>query len=241
MKRKILAVMLVVLTLLSVASMPVSAADTMRASRSLIDVLKDMEGFSKYPYADNGQWTVGYGTRCPDDKLSQYKSKGITVKAAEALLEEQLSGFEADVNAFAETYGLTLKQHQFDALVSFTFNCGSAWMRELTGFFNSAVRGGDLGNDLIYGLCLYSTAGGKYVLIDRRMCDANLYINGVYKSYKDEDPYPSSYRWVFLDGGAGKVRYKICGFDADLAEPIDVPFPRSPPAWMMRATPLPIP
>ena len=87
MKRRFLAVMLVVLMLLSAASVPVSAADAMGVSQPLIDILKDMEGFSKYPYADNGQWTVGYGTRCPDDKLSRYKSKGITEKEAEKLLQ----------------------------------------------------------------------------------------------------------------------------------------------------------
>lgn len=227
MKRRFLAVLLALLMLLPASSMMVSAA-TMCVSQSLINVLKKTEGFSKYPYADNGQWTVGYGTRCPDDKLTDYKTNGITEEEALALLEEQLSEFEEDVNEFAATHALTLKQHQFDALVSFSFNCGSAWMSELTGFFNAAVRDGNLGNDLIYGMCLYSTAGGKYTLTDRRMCEANMYINGIYKSPDDTNPYPDSYRWVFLDAGAGKVRYPICGFDADLAESVNVSFSHIP-------------
>lgn len=228
MRRRILAVLLAVLMLLPASSVTVNAAATMRPSQSLINVLKKMEGFSKYPYADNGQWTVGYGTRCPDDKLTDYKTNGITEKEALALLDEQLSGFAEDVNAFAATHALTLKQHQFDALVSFSYNCGSAWMNELTGFFNAAVRDGNTGNALIYGMCLYSTAGGQYSLISRRMCEANMYINGVYKAPDDTNPYPSSYRWVFLEDEAGKVRYKICGFDAALAEPIQVSFSSIP-------------
>lgn len=58
-----------------------------------------------------------------------------------------------------------------------------------------------------------------------------MYINGVYKAYNDGNGtgnYPDSYRWVFLDGGAGTVSYKICGFDAELAAPISVAFKSIP-------------
>ena len=37
-----------------------------------VAVLKKMEGFSKYPVYDYGQYSVGYGTRCPADKLDYY-------------------------------------------------------------------------------------------------------------------------------------------------------------------------
>ena len=233
MKRRFLAVLLAAVTLLALLpSRPMAvsaAAATMQPSQAFIDVLKKMEGFSPIPYDDYSQHSIGYGCYCPPDMVDYYTQNPITQEQGEAMLREQLQKYVGYVNNFAATHGLTLQQHQFDALVSFTYNCGNAWMSELTGFFNAAVRDGDMGNALIYGMMLYSTAGGEYILIKRRMCEANMYINGVYKAYNDgANPYPDSYRWVFLDAGVGKVRYKICGFDAALAEPINVSFSHIP-------------
>ena len=47
------------------------AASEMKASDALVEVLKKEEGFSEKPYWDYGQYTVGYGTRCPDDMLEE--------------------------------------------------------------------------------------------------------------------------------------------------------------------------
>ena len=46
-------------------------------SDDAIEILKLEEGFSTYPYWDYAQWTVGYGTRCPDDKLEEYRKNGL--------------------------------------------------------------------------------------------------------------------------------------------------------------------
>lgn len=234
MKRRFLAVLLAVVMLITstpVGPLKVSAA-AMSVSQDFLNVLKKMEGFSPIPYKDYSQYSIGYGSFCAnlDDKatVDYYTQNPITEAQAEQMLLEQLGSYVDSVNSFAATHALTLKQHQFDALVSFTYNCGAAWTTELTGFFNAAVRDGDLGNALIYGMCLYSTAGGQYILVGRRMAEANMYINGVYRAYNETDPYPSSFRHVFLEGGAGKVRYKICGFNGDLAEPINVSFSQIP-------------
>ena len=47
----------------------VPAEEVLRASDDAIAILKLEEGFSTYPYWDYSQWTVGYGTECPADKL----------------------------------------------------------------------------------------------------------------------------------------------------------------------------
>lgn len=232
MKRRFLAVLLAAVTLLMLLParpMTVSAATVLQPSQPLIDVLKKMEGFSSIPYDDNSQHSIGYGCYCPPDMVDYYMQNPITPEQGEVMLQEELQRYVGYVNNFAATHDLTLQQHQFDALVSFTYNCGDGWMYELTGFLNAAVRDGDMGNTLIYGLCLFSRAGGEYILTGRRMSEANMYINGVYKAYNDgANPYPDSYRWVFLDGGAGKVYYAICGFDASLEEPINVSFSSIP-------------
>ena len=209
----------------------VDAAETqtMKSSEQMIEVLKKMEGFSAYPYWDYGQYSIGYGTKCPNDKVSLYSQTGITEAQAQKMLEEELEAFEKNVSDFARTYGLKLTKNQFDALVSFTYNCGPAWMSDKTGYFNNAVRSGDMGSDLIYGMCLYSKAGNDYILTERRMCEANMYINGVYKASNDEgETYPANYKWVFLDGNGGEVRYAIYGYDAAKKPTVSVQFSKIP-------------
>lgn len=203
--------------------MPIDArAEAMSSSDDLIGVLKKMEGFSKYPYYDVSQWTVGYGTRCPDDKLEEYKNYGITVEEAEDLLADMLTGFESDVNNFANKYDLTFTQNQFDALVCYTYNCGGGWTTKESSTIHQAVRDGKTGSEFVYSICLYSLAGNDFVLMNRRMSEAYMYLEGVYEAYNDnsDGTYPDTYRYVYLDGNGGRSVNTIHGFDA--ADPIPV-------------------
>ena len=205
------------------------AASNMQVSSAMVNVLKTMEGFNAKPYWDYAQWTVGYGTKCPEDKRTYYETYGITEAEALVLLQQELDSFEASVNSFADTYGLKLKQNQFDALVSFSYNCGTGWMSETTGYFNTAVRSGDMGSALIYGMCLFSSAGEDYILSDRRLCEAYMYIDGGYKASNDTTTaLPERYRYVYLEGNGGKVRYTTCGYDANAGTPINVSFSSIP-------------
>lgn len=211
-----------VLAMVPGAGTVVGATETsgaMTVSDEFVEVLKTMEGFYAYAQWDYKQYTVGYGTRCPDDKLEYYRNNPITEEEAVELLHQELAGFENTVNSFASKYGLTFTQNEFDALVSFSYNCGGNWTNDTAGYLNTAVRTGNRGNGLIYGLCLWSSAGGDYNLIQRRLCEANMYINSVYKAYNDADPQiPDTYKYVFLDGNGGWMRYVINGYDA--AEPV---------------------
>lgn len=218
----ILAVIMIVSLLGTVPALAEEIPD-MKISDKFLEVLKQMEGFYPYPQWDYAQWTVGYGTRCPDDKLN-YWTKGdpntpdddnpITEEEALALLDAEMSNYEIPVNKFIKKYGLKLEQHQYDALISFSYNCGTGWTLEETGYLNTAVRQGDMSNALIYGLCLWSTAGGNYILIPRRLSEANMYINGEYKSYTEGNSYPASFKYVFLDGNGGTAKYTIHGYNA---------------------------
>ena len=217
------------LSMMAAFPVTVRAASSMKASGQLISVLKAMEGFSAKPYWDYSQWTVGYGTKCPDDKLEQYKTYGIPEADAEALLSQALVWFETAVNGYIDQYGLSLKQHQFDALVSLSYNCGEGWMNDTNGYLNIAVREGGSAAEILYGFCLWSTAGGDYILKNRRLCEANMYINGVYKAYNaDTAGNPRNLRCVYLDGNGGEVLYKIYGFDANAETPVRVAFSSIP-------------
>ncbi len=199
----------------------------MRVSAAFVEILKVMEAgvsptFPMYPYWDYAQYSIGYGTRCPDDKLEYYKKYGITQQEAEALLYAELPEYEAAVKRFAQEHGLSFMQQQFDALVSFTYNCGSAWTYDTEGYFNTAVREGKTGSAFLYGICLWSTAGGDYILTKRRMSEANMYLNGVYEACNDssDGTYPDTFKYIYLDGNGGTSHYTIHGYDA--SDPVDI-------------------
>lgn len=221
MKRRwlcaLLAAVLIVSTL-SGLSLRTGAVETMTTSQQMIDVIKQMEGFARRVYWDNSQWSVGYGTRCPNDMLDDYDpetGRDITVEEAEALLRDMMLDFEDDVNAMIRRFDLSLTQYEFDALVSFTYNCGGAWAGNSESTLNMAVRSGATGTDLIYAMCLYSLVNTDYALVQRRLTEAYTFLEGVYRAYNDDggNSYPSTYRYVFLDGNGAEIRYDVHGYN----------------------------
>ena len=217
MKRRVLSLMLI---LVMVACMlPISALAVTKHSTSdaCIEVIKSFEGFAKYPYEDNGQYSVGYGTRCPEEDLERYTNEGITEEEATALLQEFISSFENYVNNFASKYSLELTQHQFDALLSFTYNVGNGWMSDTGAVFTQAVINQATGNEFLFAMTMWCMSGGKISShhIDRRQCEANMYLNGVYSNTP-----PASYSHVLFDHQEsfydGEVRtIRIQGYDSN--------------------------
>jgi lysozyme len=65
-----------------------------------------------------GVWTIGWGHTGPDVKPGLV----ITQSRADELLAQDLASFERDVASLVKIF---ITQHQFDALVSFAYNCGS--------------------------------------------------------------------------------------------------------------------
>jgi lysozyme len=88
-------------------------------SQDGIDLIKHFEQLSLNAYlCPAGVPTIGWGHTGKDVKLGSR----VTVKEAEELLRLDIADFEEDVNNLVK---VPLTQNQFDALVSFAFNCGS--------------------------------------------------------------------------------------------------------------------
>ena len=223
--KRALPLLLCLVTLVTLFPMqPVQAADDdMKTSAEYIKLLKGWEGFRATPYWDVSHYSIGYGTTCPDDKVDYYTKNPMSEATAEQWLQSSLVGFENSVNSYAKKYGLKLTQNQFDALVSFTYNCGASWTGSLNGYFNTAVRYGDKGRMFLYGIGLYGNAGGDYILMRRRMREANIYLNGQYTN-----EYPDNYRWVFVNGGGAKPCYPVYAFDANKPEAVQLRFDSIP-------------
>ena len=198
MKKRIISLLLtavMVLSLVCVAAPSVSAASAMKTSEDAVAFIKSFETFSPELYPDNGKLAIGYGTIIPAADADKYQD-GITEAEADKLMREYLVDFEKSVNAFIDKHKLTLKQHQFDALVSFTYNFGGNWMNNLTHTFTQAVINGATGNEFLFAITRWCKASGVVLkgLIERRLSEANMYLNGVYSK-----SVPVNYRYVILN------------------------------------------
>lgn len=78
--------------------------------------------------------TIGYGHTGTDVYIGQI----ITEAEAEALLRSDLNKFEKDVNRLIE---VLLTQHEFDAILSFTFNTGTSALTDST--FRRRINSGE--------------------------------------------------------------------------------------------------
>ena len=181
-------------------------------------ILKAEEGFSPYPYWDYSQWTVGYGTRCPDELLDQYKENGIKEEEAELLLRLHMMETETSIeSSYINKYGLTLNQGQYDALVLFSYNCGTGWVYDTTDTLHNAVKNNATGNDIIRAFGLWCNAGGSFldVLMRRRLCESNMYLNGLYSTKA-----PENYCYVRFDANGGSTYPRVQAYDSKLTAKI---------------------
>lgn len=97
----------------------------MKTSQKGIDLIKQFEGCRLAAYkCPAGKWTIGYGH-------TQGVKAGdkITRSQAEEYLKGDLATFEKGVEKAVK---VKLNQYQFDALISFTYNCGLGALKSST-------------------------------------------------------------------------------------------------------------
>ncbi|MBO7184569.1 MAG: SH3 domain-containing protein [Oscillospiraceae bacterium] len=195
-----------------------AAVRQLSASEECIAFIKQIEGFSAVPYWDYNQWSVGFGTACPEEDLQRYQQQGITPEEADQLMQTHVQYFAKEVNRFMTRHNLQLTQQQFDALFSMCYNMGAAWLYDTGSRLVQAILKGTSGNELIYLMSLRNTAGGKFQLglFHRRLMEADMYLNGRYNT-----KLPSDYGTVHFDSGKGKSDASIQGYDMNLpAQPL---------------------
>ncbi len=100
----------------------------MELSTNGLKLIKSFEGvrLTAYKAVPTEQyWTIGYGHYGADVR----KEQTITQAQADAYLKADVERFEKAVN---NNVKVALNQNQFDALVSFTYNCGEAALKRST-------------------------------------------------------------------------------------------------------------
>ena len=146
----------------------------MKVSQKAIILIKHHEGVRNKPYkCPAGLFTVGVGHLIGDGKtLPPEWNRTFTQEEIDGLLKRDLSRFELGVSKMLPN--VQLKQCEFDALVSFSFNLG------LGTFQRSTIRQALLRGDkttAMESLVKYCKAGGKILkgLQNRRLDERRLF------------------------------------------------------------------
>lgn len=146
----------------------------MRLGSKGLELIKSFEGFYSKPYLDPiGIPTIGYGaTYYPNKKKVTMKDKPLTEKEASDLLKEMMVTYENDVKRLVKR---ELNQNQFDALVSFTYNLGSANLGKST--LLKKINANPCDKTIKDEFLKWNKAGGKVLngLTRRRNAEAELY------------------------------------------------------------------
>ncbi len=205
------------LCLVPFGSVHAAETDGFEVSQECVEIIKQFEGFSAKPYWDYSQYTVGYGTRpLTNADLERYKKEGISREEAHTLLIQALEKYAKNLNDFIGKHDLKLTQGQFDALLSLSFNCGSGWMTRDSNF-RDAVLEGRIGNDFLFAIGQWCTAGGEVHkgLIRRRLIEANMYLNGIY-----ENAMPENYCYVLYNANGGTSNIRVQAYDSNITASI---------------------
>jgi GH24 family phage-related lysozyme (muramidase) len=139
----------------------------MRASYKGKKLIQEFESFSNVAYKpvkSEQYYTIGWGHYGPDVKPDMV----ITREKADEIFAKDLVYFENCVNSKK----LELNQEQFDALVSFTYNCG-------LGCLNTLIRNRNI-NEIGGALVLYNKDASGQVspgLVRRRKMEQELYFS----------------------------------------------------------------
>lgn len=165
----------------------------MKTSQKGIDLIKQFEGCRLNAYKavpTEKCYTIGYGHYGSDVAPNMT----ITQAQADAYLAQDLERNEKSVN----TTGLKLNQNQFDALVSFTYNCGAGNLKKL-------VTGRDL-DQIADAILFYNKAGGQVLagLIRRRQAEHDLFVSS---GKKAGNPYPEPKKIIRLKSSGNDVKW----------------------------------
>lgn len=207
MRQRILAVLLAVGTALMLCPTAFAANPT-TCTNSLVKFVEEFESFRAEKYLDQGKYYIGYGMLWDEKKNP---SGVITQQEAEKDLTDYLTKTAvSEVRSFLNTYGVTVNQHQFDALCSLTYNVGApAW------------QNGDIGTYLKNGIGNYNTmrivnAFGRLChrasdkapmvgLVRRRLLEAEMFVNGTYTIPAGR--VSPNYKWLLMYPNGGAMTY----------------------------------
>lgn len=147
------------------------------------------EGIVQSRYFDSvGVWTIGVGHTAAAGHPDPAKFAGeMTIPEVMGLLRHDISKYEAGVN---KAVTVPLKQHEFDALVSFNYNTGAIGRASFVKKLNAGDRAGALKGIMDWRK--------PPEILKRRTAERDLFKTGV---------YPEPYAVVYPATAAGAVQW----------------------------------
>lgn len=151
----------------------------MKTSKAALDQIAKYEGIRLKAYkCPAGVWTIGVGH-------TGGVTEGMTITHDQAM-----AFFADDIKASeraVEKLGMELTQGQFDALVSFCYNCGAGNLQKLVK--------GRTKKQIADAIPLYNKGGGKVLagLVKRRAWERDLFVEGLDdapQATRPTNPYP---------------------------------------------------
>ena len=147
-----------------------------KASQKGLDLIKRFEGLELKSYkCPAGIPTIGYGnTYYPSGSKVKLTDPAITKEKAEELLKFLLGSYEKSVDSFCRD---DISQNQFDALVSFAYNCGVNSLKSST--LLKKVNANPNDPTIKAEFLKWNKASGRVLagLTKRRQAEADLYFS----------------------------------------------------------------
>lgn len=146
----------------------------MKASNNALRIIKLFEGCKLKSYlCAAGVPTIGWGTTKYPGGTPVKLGEQITQQRADSMLEHEVDQMAASVDLFL--MDAPVNQNQFDALVSFAYNCGPTALAKST--LMKKVRNNPNDPTIRDEFMKWTKGGGKVLtgLVRRRKCEADLY------------------------------------------------------------------
>ena len=168
----------------------------MKTTQDTLNKIAEFEGIrlkAYKPVAAERYWTIGIGHYGAD------VTEGMTITRERAfeLFRQDIQKYE---QAVEKNVSLKLSQPQFDALVSFTYNCGAGNLRKL-------VLGRDY-QQIADAILLYNKGSGKVLpgLTRRRKWEHDLFLSGSTEK-KNGNPYAVPTKIIKKGSKGNSVRW----------------------------------
>ena len=148
-------------------------------SSKCIEFIKSWEGYFSKPYYDCvGVKTLGYGMTGKEIEGLDY----VTEEQATSMLKDLIENkYAPPIKKDLDSKKVNLKQCEFDALISFAYNCGVVGLIGST-LYKNIVAGIRNKNTITSNFQAWSNGGGKRIegLYRRRTKEAAMFLNADY-------------------------------------------------------------
>lgn len=171
-----------------------------KISEKGLNLIKQFEGCRLRAYqCSAGVWTIGYG-----HTAGVRQGQTITQAQAEEYLKQDCKKFEKYVNSKSYVpITEQLNQYQFDALVSFAFNCGQGNLKTLCKGRSTA--------QIAAALPKYNKAAGKVLsgLVRRRAAEQKLFNTAVSSTVETSNKNEEEYNMTTIKRGSKGKAVKV--------------------------------